>query len=218
MTVNQISEQISAGITESFEKEGFKYLKSQRKFVKKTKNVEQVFSMLYTKRNNGSITIKPELLIHIFEIESIYKEIAQIKYRPYLTLGNYFSNIRDYDGDAKKYNGAQTRLWLIENDEDVQHLIKIIPEYLEEDILPYFDKNSSIHRVDELLNEYPRNLSVHNEMYPLRANIAIIAAKLNGNPNYDDLLNIYEQELEDAEENYKIEFYKLKDILENYTT
>lgn len=58
-------------------------------------------------------------------------------------------------------------------------------------------------------------MCVHNYLYPLRANIAIIAAKLNKNPQYDELVAVYEKELLDAEENYKKEFYKIIDVLKN---
>lgn len=213
MKVNEIAQQISEGVLDSFQKHGFKYRKTQSEFVRKTKYVEQIFSLLYTKEHDGTITIKPELIIHIHDIEIIYKSIAQIKYRPYLTLGNDFSEIRDFDGNEANFKKKPTKYWLIEDNDDVEHLIKIIPEYLEEDILPYFDSNSSVSRVDELLNKYPEKMCVHNYSYPLRANIAIIAAKLNHNPRYEELVNIYEKELEDAEENYKIEFYRLKELL-----
>ncbi|UKB82725.1 hypothetical protein LF887_17120 [Chryseobacterium sp. MEBOG06] len=212
MKVNEIAQQISDGVLESFQKSGFQYRKAQKEFVRKKDNVEQIFKLFFYKKEDN-ITIDPEIKIHVKEIESIYKSIAQIKSRPYLTLGNHFLTIRDYDGDAANYKSKPAKEWLIENDEDVKHLIKIIPEYLEEDILPYFDNNSSVIRVDELLNEYPEKMCVHNDMYPLRANIAIIAAKLNTNLYYDELIKIYERELEDAEENYKVEFYKLKELL-----
>jgi hypothetical protein len=213
MKIKEVSNQIAEGVLKNFEKYGFKLRKARNEFVRKTQNAEQIFHLIFYKENDATITIKPEIVIHIDEIESIYTRIAQIKERPYLTLGNYFSQIRDYDGDAANFKNKATRYWLIENEQDVLHLIKIIPKYLEEVILPYFESNSSIERVDQLLNEYPENMSVHNNIYPLRANIAIIAAKLNYNPRYDELVRIYEKELEDAEENYKIEFGKLKELL-----
>ncbi|WP_316795506.1 hypothetical protein [Pedobacter agri] len=213
MKIPEVSKEISDGILESFKKNGFKFRKARNEFTRKLKNAEQIFHLIYYKENNGTINIKPEVVIHIDDIESIYKKISQIKYRPYLTLGNYFSQIKDYNGDAANFKNKATKYWLIENEHDISHLIEIIPKYLDEVILPYFENNSSIERVDELLNEYPKNMSVHNNMYPLRANIAIIAAKLNCNHRFNELLEIYEKELEDAEENYKIEFYKLKEFL-----
>lgn len=214
MKVNAIAQQISDGVVESFQKYGFYYRKAQKEFVRKKDNVEQIFKLFIYKKNDH-FTIDPEIKIHLKEIESIYKSIAQIESRPYLTLGNHFLKIRDYDGDSANYKNKPTKEWLIENEEDIEYLIKIIPKYLEEVILPYFDTNSSLSRVDELLNKYPEKMSVHNYMYPLRANIAIIAAKLNNNPRYNELIDIYESELEDAEENYKIEFYKLRELLES---
>lgn len=213
MKIQEVATKISEGVLDSFTKQGFKYLKSRQEFVRKTNNAEQIFRLYYYKKDDGSVTIKPELIIQVREIQNIYKSIAEINGRPYSTLGNYFSHIRDYNGDAANYKRQSTRYWLIENEDDVQHLIKIIPEYLEEDILPYFEQNSSVKRVDELLNEYPEKMSVHNYIYPSRANIAIIAAKLNKNPRYNELVSIYETRIVDAEENTKKEFYKLKELL-----
>jgi hypothetical protein len=99
--------------------------------------------------------------------------------------------------------------WLIEDKSDVKKLIEVIPHYLKETILPYFEQNSSIESVDKLLNKYPREISIHNSLYPLRANLAIIAARLNNNPKYNDLLNIYQEELEEADITYKEDFEKL---------
>lgn len=212
MIIKEIAQQISEGFSDHFKIYDFKFKKSTNEFFRKTDKVTQIFSMLYTKVDDY-ITITPELIIHIKDIEDIYKSIAQIKGRPYLTLGNNFLTLADYDGDDANYKKKPSRDWLVENDDDIKYLIKIIPSYLEKDILPYFEKNSSIERVDELLNAYPDKMSIHNYGYPLRANIAIIAAKLNNNPRYDDLVSIYETEIEDVEENYKIEFYKLKQLL-----
>jgi len=215
MSIKEVSNQISEGVLTSFQKHGFKYRKTQEEFIRKSNNADQIFRLYYYKENDDTITIKPELIIQVKEIEAIYKSIAQIKGSPYLTLGNYFSHIRDYDGDDANYKRKPTKYWLIENDEDINHLIKIIPEYLEEDILPYFESNSSVSRVDELLNKYPEKMSVHNYIYPTRANIAIIAAKLNKNPRYEELVNIYEKRMVNAEENSKIEFYKIINVLKN---
>jgi hypothetical protein len=213
MTILKVATKISEGVLESFKKHSFKYLKSQQEFVRKTDNADQIFRLYYYKEDDGAITIKPELIIQVKEIQKIYKSITEVKGRPYSTLGNYFSHIRDYDGDARNYRRQPTRYWLVENEGDIQHLIKVIPEYLEEDIIPYFESNSSVEKVDKLLNEYPEKMSVHNYIYPSRANIAIIAAKLNKNPRYEELVSVYEARMVDAEENTKNEFYKLKELL-----
>ncbi len=213
MKIKEVSNQISDGFSIYFEKYGFKFKRANNKFIRITEEATQVFHLIYYKENDGKITIKPEIMIHINKIESIYKSIAQIESRPYFTLGNYLSEIAEYDGDEINFKKKPVKYWLIENDDDIEYLIKVIPNYLTNDILPYFKNNSSIKRVDELLNKFPQKLSIHNYLYPLRANIAIIAAKLNNNPHYEELISIYEKELVDAEENYKIEFFKLKELL-----
>ncbi|NPA07756.1 MAG: hypothetical protein GXO46_02030, partial [Chlorobi bacterium] len=163
MKVREVAQQISEGVLESINKYGFKYRKAQKEFVRKKDNVEQIFKLFFYKKGNF-ITIDPEIKIHIEEIESIYKSIAKIESRPYLTLGNHFLKIRDYNGDDANYKSRSTKEWLIESEKDIENLVKIIPKYFKELILPYFENNSTIKRVDELLNENPRNISVYNEM------------------------------------------------------
>jgi hypothetical protein len=104
----------------------------------------------------------------------------------------------------------------IKDDQDLQKLIKLIPNRFLQIILPYFDQNSSLERADALLNENPRNLPPHNWSYPYKAMMGLIAAKLTKNPKFAELRGIYEEELAPANPTLKEEFDKLKIILENY--
>ncbi|RXG11491.1 hypothetical protein DSM03_11622 [Leeuwenhoekiella aestuarii] len=211
MKITEASNKLLEGISLSFEKKEFKLNKKKREFVRDTNGCSQIVDLFFFKKGD-SITIKPEIRIKINDIEAIYKTITSINDRPYLTLGNHLFEILRYKNEGSE-KGVRTNAlsnWLINDENDICKLIEVIPEYLEETIIPYFDENSSIDRVDKVLNKYPRELSVHNYLYPLRANIAIIAAKLNENPEFDKLVEIYEEELQDAEKTYKEEFYKLK--------
>lgn len=215
--VKEVANTILDGIKPSFEKYGFVLNKSKREFKRSITDCVQIFDMVFDKESNY-ITARPEVRIKILSIEKIYRSATSMPNRPYLTLGNHLFDILRYVDDGEELGNREKAVsdWLIEGQKNVDKLIQVIPEYLEETILPYFDQNSSIKRVDELLNKYPRELSIHNRLYPLRANIAIIAAKLNKNPHYNELVQIYEEELAEAEETYKEEFYKLKDILRDY--
>ncbi|MDG5490632.1 hypothetical protein [Psychroserpens sp. SPM9] len=212
----EISSKLLGGLEPDFEKRGFRLNKKKREFIRDVNGCTQIVDLFFFKKGN-SIVIKPEIRIKVERIESIYKSITKIKDRPYLTLGNHLFDILRYmeKGMEKGLRNIPLSDWLVKDERDINKLIEVIPEYFEETIIPYFDSNSSISRVDELLNKYPRELSVHNYLYPLRSNIAIIAAKLNDNPEYEKLVEIYEEELEEAEETYKEDFYKLKENLKN---
>ena len=137
-----------------------------------------------------------------------------------MTLGNNVLDIVEYqkNEDKDKFEKKPLPKWLIENAEDVSILTKLISNYLEDFILVYFNKFSSIQSVDRLLNENPKEISVHNYIYPLRSCIAILAAKINSNENFINLVKIYEEEMKNAEEPYKSDFIKIKEyLINNYT-
>lgn len=185
--------------------------KSKKEFKRLNNNVLHIISFFYHKKDN-KIYLRLEIIIKLLDIEHIYKSVTTIDGRPYLTLGNDFLILRNKKDDFD-YKKNPTTYWLIENSNDLENFIFNFKSNFEEIILPYFNENSTIERVDYLLNSYPLKMSIHNYIYPLRANIGIIAAKLNNNPNFNDLIKIYEKELDEAEENYKNEFFKLISIL-----
>lgn len=216
MKISEASKILLDGITPFFEEYGFKLNKNNCEFKRTINNCTQKFRLLFYREGNY-LAIEPQVSIKIAAIESIYKEASTTEGRPYHTLGNHLFEILRYIDENEEIGKGSSGDWLVENKIHLEELKKVIPEYIEETVLPYFEDNSSIERVDKLLNKYPRELSIHNYIYPLRANIAIIAAKLNNNPQYEKLIEIYEEELEEAEETYKEEFKKLKELLEDYT-
>ncbi len=212
-TANRLLEEISP----FFEKWEFKLNKQQREFKRAVGECTQIIAFFFYKKGNY-ITIKPEIRIQVKSIVNIYKANTSIKGRPYCCLGNHLFEILRYIDEGVEHGFRKKAVadWLVRDEGSINKLIEVIPTYLEETILPYYDQNSSLSRVDEVLNKKPREMSIHNYLYPLRANVAIIAAKLNGNPKYEELIGIYEEELEEAEDTYKGEFYRLKKYLRNY--
>ena len=171
------------------------------------------YSIQFFIKEGNNVKIRPQIRIKIKPIENVYHSISS-RGDIYATLGSDLFEILRYMDNGEETGKGEQYYWIINDDEDIRKLITIIPEYFEETILPYFEKNSSVAKADELLNKYPREISVHNWLYPQRANLAIIAAKLNNNPRSGELLKIYEEELEEAEESFKEEFKKLRKLLE----
>jgi hypothetical protein len=155
--------------------------------------------------------------IKIKAIEDIYHQATEKEAKYYTstqTLGNNLFAIIDYfdNGDGTGSKSINKR-HLMENEEDINTIVKVFPRSIEEYVLPYFESNSNIDQVDKLLNENPQELSVHYYLYPLRACIGIIAAKLTHNPRYNEVLKIYEVQLQEANTIFKKEFEKLKLLL-----
>ena len=207
MKIREVSSNLIESISSCIEKYGFKLNRKSNSFKRSFEEKEQIFDFVFIKERDY-IKIKPEVIIKIKAIENIYKEVSN-RGDIYRTLGNDLFEILRYIDKKEETGKGEQYYWIVREQKNIDDLVRVIPEYFEETVLPYFDANSSIERVDTLLNKYPRELSIHNWLYPLRANLAIIAAKLNKNKQYDDLVNIYKEELEEAEETFKQEFNML---------
>ncbi len=212
MKIVDVSKKIINNISTGFIDKGFKINKRKREFYREHNGCVQILDLVFIKEGE-TIKIRPQIRIKIKHIEDIYHHVSKDHDDIYRVLGNdLFELIRYYDKNEETGKGEQI-LWKVENEKDIEKLIEVIPVYFEREILRYFEENSSIARVDELLNKYPREISIHNWLYPLRACLAIIAAKLNGNPKYDELVKVYEEELKNARNNYKEDFKNLKKFL-----
>ena len=215
LKISNVRRELFTGINNIFVERGFRQNLKNSEFRREIDNCKHIFDFFFYKEENR-IALEPRLRIKVEAIEREYRAITDIPGRPYLCLGNHLFKIVSYFDHAEEIDKGYSQNWLISDEEQIKKLISVIPRYLDETVIPYFNKNSSVKRVDELLNKYPRELSIHNNIYPLRANIAIIAAKLNSNTRYHELINIYEEELKGADATYKNEFFKLKEHLRRF--
>ncbi len=217
LSIKDVSQSIISGISEKMSSHGFIFDKYHKYYIKRTEDSHQIFDLVFMRKDAG-ILVEPVVRIKIRPIEDIYHKVAT-KDEEYFegtdTLGNNLGRIIDHFEKGAQQNTNSKMKYLIENEKDIAILKKVIPNKFEQYALRYFDNYSSVAKTDELLNSNPREISIHNWLYPLRACLALIAAKINHNPRYDELVNIYEQELENAADNYRKEFSLLKNILSN---
>ena len=215
MNVKDVRDRILEGVFLNVSQCGFKINKRDKHFERSYNGFHQIFDLLFQKSKDG-IYIEPVLQIKSKEIEDIYHKVSKKEPKYHsgtVTLGNNLLNIIDYYENGKEVDSDPKQRYVLEEDQGIPILIKVISNNFEKYGLSYFNQNSSIERVDELLNRSPHEISIHNWLYPMRACIAIIAAKLNNNPQFEELLNIYEQGLGDAVEPYKTDFEALKGIV-----
>lgn len=211
MKIKDVYPILVQGIKDKIEEYGFEFKKNDKTFKRRTNNFIQIFDLLLTKTTEG-ITVEPTIRLKSKEIEDIYHSIAK-KEQQYFDgtscIGYNLFKIASYYDEGKEIDYDEQKYYLIEEGKDVNILINIISEKFISYGIRYFDENSSVTRIDYLLNKYPRDISIHNWLYPQRACIAIIAAKLNNNPKFIELSQIYREELIDAVYPYNEEFDEL---------
>ena len=204
------------GIEEKISKYGFLYKKKDKSFKREIDGFTQIFDLIFTKKREG-IYVEPTIRLKSKAIENIYHLVSK-KDPKYFegtkVLGNNLFKIIKYYKEGLEVDTNEKQSYLIEEVNDIKILINVISENFIDFGIKYFDENSSVSRIDYLLNNNPRDISVHNWFYPVRACVAIIAAKLNNNERFTELKNIYKEEMNDSVAPYKDEFnYLINDIL-----
>ena len=162
------------------------------------------------------IFVEPWWGMRMTGIVDIYHEITE-KDEEYFSstnvLGNNLATLMAYMESGEERLNVVRKQYLIEKEKDIETTIMEVSVSVKKYLLPYFEMNHSIDRIDLLLNSNPRDLIVHSWVYPNRAMMGLIAAKLNNRPDYEKLKGIYDEELVDAEDQSKREYEKLKVLL-----
>jgi len=207
----EIKGKLIKGMEQSFEKYAFIYDKKEVAYSREINNGSQTYYFLITERSDG-VYIEPRWSIQLKDILDIYNQVT-VKDKEFLiytpVLGNSLGQLIEYVDEKNERGSGKKMQYLAEKEEDIEILKKVIPLRFEEYVLPYFNMNSTVARVDELLNTHPQELVIHQWLNPHRAIIGVIAAKLNNNPRLDDLLHIYGEKFEKAAPNYQREFENL---------
>jgi hypothetical protein len=102
------------------------------------------------------------------------------------------------------------------NDEDsLNGCIDFLVYCFENAALPYFEEYDTLNKIDNALNNNPDYLSKHLVINPLRCIIGLIIAKLLNKQNYNDLMSIYDKQIQIASIEYIQEFNNLKALFNN---
>jgi|GEM_PF-1865529 len=179
----------------------FKANIKEQGFIRKDDNAIYFFYFLIFTRTNiktgvKGFMIEPYIDINIPEIERYYKEIninAELKNDwDFITVGNSIANLLANPDGINRRRNQSLDLFVFKE----QHLENVALEILKQFkqvALPYFLANNTVKKVDELLNKCPREYCVHMSNDLFRFIKGLIAAKLNNNPQLENLLSIYTQ-------------------------
>lgn len=215
LLIKNVSGSLLEGINKNISVYGFRFNKSKKIFERSHSNFIHIIDFIFLK-NEAGIYIEPIIKIKSLDIENIYHKVTKKESKYYdgtVTLGNSIFKIIEFIDNNIEIDTDKHQYYLVEEEKDINILIKVISEKIVNFGLLYFEQNSTIDRVDFLLNKHPQEISIHNWLYPMRACIGLIAAKLNANPNYNVLASIYKIEMQDAADPYKDEFLSLLEIL-----
>lgn len=103
--------------------------------------------------------------------------------------------------------------------EDIKEWARIGKDFYEEFAFPFFEKFNSVDTIDKLLNSEPTEKVVYCDDLGWRIIKGLIAAKLNGNPKYNQLRDYYRSEVESKFQGYFMYDKCLStiDFLENHS-
>lgn len=177
-----------------------------------------IYNELNIKTGERGFLLEPYADINISLIEEYYKEVTlntELKNEwDFITIGNSIADlVANPDGINRKRN--QRLNLLIFEERDIQPVVIELLKQFKQVALPYFLANNKIKRVDELLNVHPKEYSVHMYNDIFRFIKGLIAAKLNNNANFDNLMSIYNKLIieRDMPEYCMVELDRLKQIL-----
>jgi len=192
-------------------------------FIRRDKSATYFFYFMIYNRTNiktgaKGFQVEPYAELSIPEIEKYYKEITINKELKtewnFITLGNSIANLQaNPDGINKKRNESLD-LFLFDESQ-IRPVAEELLKQFKKVALPYFISNNTVNKVDELLNKNPNEYCVHiyNDLY--RFIKGAIAAKLNNNPGFEQILVTYENLIVkgDMPDDCKEEMARLNSIL-----
>lgn len=191
-------------LNNEFSKDGFKYVKSKKKFVKREKG--------------NDFTIEYETWLYFFAIKTHYhiflREIEKIKKNAWGKLYHKIETI----GDTKQY------IQKTDTEEKVIEVTKKEILFYHSFLKEYFNKYSNYKYLDEMLNKIPgKELQIaYNPIFTIF--LAIIVAELTDNPKIEELfafyrdliVNVKKNKLMGIKQEYLIEEIKKYDLLVEY--
>lgn len=193
--------------------EGYIYKKTDNQFICHRGNYTYIFNMLLTAWNL-SYSLSIRLWISQKQIEDIYESIVGKSHG--LTFGEEHIERIYYSPDGREIvKGDGLGIWLV-NDEDVYNSTETLKTYYYKIAKPYFNKFTTLEAIDDFINNPPFEYSPAyvGAFLDDRCMKGLIAAKLVNNPNYKQLVGIYDELIKETESEESINNYrKVKSFL-----
>lgn len=107
----------------------------------------------------------------------------------YSDIGSVIAPRNDHKKEDVEYS------YYIYQESDLKEMSKLILNDIQDYIFPFFNHNTSVEKVDLLLNS--NESYIYCRYLPACACYGLLAAKINKNPNLNSLITAYEKEMND---------------------
>lgn len=208
MKLAEVREILIGRLEKDLKEDLFFWSKNKLYFIKKDQSKTQIIDFLFAGKGT-SIQVEPTIRVKINEIEEFYKPYFTRDFQYFesvQTIGNSLFKIKKFYSQGLTIDPDEVSYYLLENDNDIINTTNGLLTLVREYGYRYFNDTSNSSKVDKLLNENLREISIHYWLYPMRAIMGIIAAHKANNPKLKEYIETYRAELNDAEEFYKNEF------------
>ena len=119
-----------------------------------------------------------------------------------------------YKDKGTNLGGSRNRVvYLVNNDSDIELLSTFIPERIQEYVFPYFDDNSSLEKIEKLLNTDIEQVSLHHFFVVTKACFGIMVAKINNNPHLYELIMQYRDRLKPAKQEHQDQYERVVSLV-----
>ena len=199
MRKKEIIENIYSQLEPDFRNFGFKWHKKTESFLSVRPDAIFNYTMnFYTrtvlKTGEKGFLVEPFIWITNNAIENIYKDITLLEpfevEHDYISLGNSVANLKANPDGINRNRNQSLDLFVFE-EKNINYVGWEIKKHFNELAIHYFLANSSVKAIDSILNKHPYEYCVHMNNDNFRFIKGLIAAKLNHNPNFSHLMEVY---------------------------
>lgn len=185
--MKQLIENVLACLDRDLRPLGFECTKGEHSFFRRRNGRRERFHFAVIKYP-GEVRLHPTLGIRFDKVESIFHRTSgfEPQFHGTDTVGLHLRNVRGP-------NGYEIQL---HSEFDVPSVVRRLMEIFHADAEPYYAKYSTLEAIDRSLNERPRERTVHSILPRQRCSAGVIVAKLLGRDDYEELVSIYRETLQ----------------------
>ncbi len=149
--------------------------------------------------------------IHIKNIADFFRNTTNPLYDENIgVLSPDLGGIIAHKDSGTNLGGSRNKLlFYINSDSDIGDISNTISSQIQKYAFPYFDKNSSLEKMDELLNTYIEQVSLHHFFSVTRACFGTIIARMLNRPNILELIEHFREDLKPAKQEFRDEYEKI---------
>lgn len=154
-------------------------------------------------------TVAPWVAIRVDEVENIFHKVSGFELQYQKDTPTIGATIKDLLKAKEDYEFELNSI------EDISSIVNKCYDIFKNIALPFLEENSSITAIDNLLNSNPENEDSIFYIPHLRFYHGTIVAKLNHNPNYQQIVETYRGYLARDNGFYLNDYERLLALLEN---